>query len=77
MVGILAGGIGVAHKVEPVATPSFPVSRRCEQSIDLPRDRVGTLVVIELSHLGFRRRQSGEVVGQSAEQGATIGWTGR
>ena len=34
MIGVLAGGVGIAHQVEPVPSPALAVMRRGEQPID-------------------------------------------
>src|SRR5207245_8380075 len=62
-VGILleAGGVAIAHQVEPVASPLFAVTLRSEQRIDQALPDIRRFVVQEIASLFRRGRQSGQI----------------
>ena len=61
-----AARIGVAGNVEPVAAPPLPISRRREQAIHDVLPRAGRRVSIESVDFRGSGRQSGKVVGHTA-----------
>ena len=57
IVGVVAGGVGVAGEVEPVASPALAVLGRGEQLVDQPREGIGPIVGDErLDPLGLGRQ---------------------
>ena len=73
VVGAVAGGIGIAGDVEPVAPPALSVGGRCEEPVDDPLPGIGRGVVEEGADLRGRRREAGEIEGDAAEERAPIG----
>src|SRR5262249_29221354 len=71
--------VGVAGSIEPVPTPSLAVMRRREQSIDHLLVSVRAPVREERINLGRRRRQSGEIEVDAADERGPVGfrrWSG-
>ena len=73
VVGAVAGRVGVAGDVEPVASPALSVGTRSEEPVDDPLPGIGGGVVEKGADLGGRRREAGEIEGDAAEEGAPIG----
>ena len=63
-VGGIAGAVGIAGEVEPLAGPVFAVGGLGEEM----GDDVGVLGVGELSDFGGRGRQAGDVEGEAADE---------
>ena len=61
IVGVVAGRVGVAHDVEPVASPAFAVVGRGEQAFDEAGPGVGRGVGQIIVDFGGRGRQAEEV----------------
>ena len=76
-VGILeedvALGVGISGDIEPVSSPAFAVSRRCEQPIDQPGVGVGRIVGFEGRDLARGGRQPDQVEGGASDQGPPVG----
>ncbi len=72
-VGLVAVGIGVAREIEPVHRHALAVGRRGEVAIDGALVGAGPRVGEERVDLGRRRRQSGQVEGEPAQQHRPIG----
>ena len=73
----VAGRVGIAGDVEPVATPPLAVGGRGEQPIDHPREGVRGFVTLEGCDLLRRGRQAVEVERRSPQQRETVGpWRG-
>ena len=73
VVGVVAGGVGVADHVEPVPAPALAVGGRGEQPVDDLREGVRRLVRQERVDLLGRRRQAGQVEGRAADQRPLVG----
>ena len=78
-VGVLAGGVGVADDIEPVAAPLHTVLRALQQSIDDRPERLPIGRRIGEKGIDFlgRGREAGEIVGGAAKERAPIGRGGR
>ena len=74
MVFVAAGGIGIAHHVEPVAAPALTVAGRSQQAVDHLLKGFGGFVGEEILQLFFGGRQAGEVEGGAAQQGGFASW---
>ncbi len=70
---LVSVALSEADGVEPVPAPSFPVSRRGEQTINHALVGIGPRIVEEVADLIGRRREAGQVEGQTANQGGAIG----
>ena len=68
MVLVVAGGVGIACDVEPMASPAFAIARRGEQAIYHAGKSSGRRVSLEGLDFGFRGRQSREVKRHTAQQ---------
>ncbi len=68
MVVLKAVGLGEARQVEPVLCPALAVGRRSQQPIDHALVRVWFVVGEKLIHFVGRRRQTGEVERDAADQ---------
>ena len=64
--------IGVAGRIQPVPTPAFAVMRRSQQSGHRSIPCIRGFVGEEPIHLGRRRRESGEIEVESAQQGDAV-----
>ena len=60
-VGRLAGGVGIAHQVEPVPTPFLAVVGRGQQPVHQALESIGVVISDEVPHLFGRGRQADEV----------------
>ena len=70
--------VGVARDIEPEAAPAFAVARRGEKTIHDTGVGIGRAVFEKCLHLGGRRREAGEIVGDATEEGARVGgWSRR
>ena len=78
-IGVLAGGVGVADDIEPVAAPLHAVLRAREQPID--NGTKGLPIGRRIGEKGIdflgRRREAGEIVGGAADERPPIGRGGR
>jgi hypothetical protein len=64
----VAARVGIAHDIEPVPTPAFPVAGRCEQTIHDLLKRLRRGVGQKFRHLLRRWRQTGEVKRDPAKE---------
>ena len=68
MVFVGSGRIGVSGDVQPVASPSFAVARRREQSVDHLRESVWRVIRQKRADFFFRWRQTGKVQRRPSNQ---------
>ena len=73
MVFVAAGGIGVTHDVEPVASPAFAVTGRGQQAIDHFLKGVGGVIGKEIPQFLFRWRKAGQIECGAAEKRGFVG----
>ena len=71
-VGRLAGRVRVAHNIEPVPAPTFPVGRRRKQSIDDFREGVRRAVRHEGFNIVRGGRKARKIKRGSADQRAFV-----
>ena len=69
----LAGGVGVANDVEPVARPSLAIGLGGEEPLDHLLEGIGRGVGKKRLDLRGRRWQAGEIEGRPADERATVG----
>ena len=69
----VAGRVGVAGQVEPLARPMLAVGGRCQQPIDQPLVGVRAVVGDKRVDLLERRRQADQIERQPADQAMAIG----
>ena len=72
-VGVVAGGFGEAHDIEPLAAPVFAIVGAGEQPVDQPFVRIGLGIGDEGRDLGGGGGEAGEIVLESADQLAATG----
>ncbi len=65
---LVAVGVGIAGRVEPVPGPALPIVRRAQQPIDQLLVGVGGTVVQEFVDLYRRRRQAEQVEAEPSQQ---------
>ena len=70
IVKLMPGGLGIAHQVEPVASPALSIVRADEQPVDKPLVGVGGLIGHECGDLLGGGREAGQVIAQAADQGS-------
>src|SRR4029434_192190 len=64
--------IGVAHNIQPVASPPFPKLPRSQQPVHHALDGSRRVVAWKGVHVVGRWRQSGKVEGQAAQQDSFV-----
>ena len=73
VVVLIAGGIRVAHRIQPVASPAFAVTGRVQQFIDQPCEGFLRRVLLERGHDCGRRQQADQIQVGSPHQRPGVG----
>ena len=68
-----ARGIRIAGHIHPMSSPTLPVTRRIDQPVHYPRERLRRSVFQKVTDFGLGGRQSGEIESGAAQKRHFVG----
>ena len=74
VIGIIAGRVGITHKIQPVSSPTLAIMRAVQQTINDSLKGVGLMIMNECVDFVRCRWQSDQIKCRPSQQRLPIGW---